>query len=109
MAVVKWSVKVEESRDNIDAPLCGGLYKEEDDSLVPWSGSYVYANMNCFNWSKDNSDWIVPGDKYNEESNNWRGPIHNGQFRLQNLKEKRNTDATFSKYAGSDKFNGIPR
>ena len=25
--------------DNIDSPLCGGLYKEEEDSLVPWSGT----------------------------------------------------------------------
>ena len=27
MLVVKWSEKVERYRDNIDAPLCGGLYK----------------------------------------------------------------------------------
>ena len=36
MVVVKWSDKVEGSGDNIYAPLCGGLYKGEDDSLVPW-------------------------------------------------------------------------
>ena len=36
MVVVKWSDKVEGSGDNIDPPLCGGLYKEEDNSLVPW-------------------------------------------------------------------------
>ena len=35
MVVVKWSDKVEGSGDNIDLPLCGGLYKEEEDSLVP--------------------------------------------------------------------------
>ena len=34
MVVVKWSYKVEGSGDNIDTPLCGGLYKEEDDSLM---------------------------------------------------------------------------
>ena len=36
MVVIKISDKVEGSRDNINPPLCGGLYKEEDDSLVPW-------------------------------------------------------------------------
>ena len=36
MVVIKWSDKVEGSGDNIDPPLCGGLYKEEDNSLVPW-------------------------------------------------------------------------
>ena len=37
MVVVKWSDKVEGSGDDIDSPLCGGLYKEEKD-IVPWSG-----------------------------------------------------------------------
>ena len=46
MLVVKWSFKVEKSRDNIDSPPCGGLYKEEEDSLVPWSGTDTEANMN---------------------------------------------------------------
>ena len=40
MVVVKWSDELEESGDNIDSPLCGGLYKEEEDYLVPWSGIY---------------------------------------------------------------------
>ena len=37
--VVKWSDKVEGSGDDIHLPLCSGLYKEEEDSLVPWSGT----------------------------------------------------------------------
>ena len=39
MVVIKWSEKVEGSGDNINSPLCGGLYKEEEDSLVPCSGT----------------------------------------------------------------------
>ena len=39
MVVIKWLEKVEGSGDNIYSPLCGGLYKEEEDSLVPWSGT----------------------------------------------------------------------
>ena len=35
MVVIKWSDKVEGSGNNIDPPLCGGLCKEEEDSLVP--------------------------------------------------------------------------
>ena len=109
MVVIKLSDKVEGSGDNIDSPLCGGLYKEEEDSLVIWSGTDSDAKMNCFIWSKVNNDWIVPYDLYDDEFKNWRGPIHNGQFRPQNLKEKRKTEETCSKYAGSAKFNGIPR
>ena len=65
--------------------------------------------MNCFNLPKENNDWIVPEDQYDEKFKNWRGPIHNGQFRSQNLNEKRNTEETCSKYVGSDDFNGILR
>ena len=109
MLVVKWSDKVEGYGHNIDSPLCGGLYKEDEDSLVPLSGTDPDAKMNCFNCSKENNDCIVPEDQHDEEFKNWRGPINNGQFRSQTLKEKRNTEETCSKYAGSDKFNGIPR
>ena len=109
MVVIKWSEKVEGSGDNIYSPLCVGSYKGEDDSLVNWPGTDPDAKMNCFNWSKENNDWIVPEDKYDEELNNWRGHIHNGQFHPQTLKEKRKTEETCSKYAVSAKFNGIPR
>ena len=92
MLVIKISENVEGYGDNIDSPLCGGLYKEEDDSLVTWSGTDPYAKMNCFTWSKDNKDWTVPEDKCDEEIKKWRGPIHNGQLRSQTLKEKINTE-----------------
>ena len=85
MLVGKWSDKVEGSRDDIDSPLCGGLYKGEKD-IVTWSGSDPDAKINCFTWSQQNNDWIVPEDQYDEELKNWRRPIHNGQFRSQTLK-----------------------
>ena len=65
MLVVKLPENLEGSGDNIDAPLCGGLYKEEDDSLVPWSGTYPDTKMNCFNCPKEDNYWIFPGDQYN--------------------------------------------
>ena len=46
MVVVKWSDKVEGSVGNIVSPMCGGLYKEEGDYLVPWSGIDPDAKMN---------------------------------------------------------------
>ena len=49
------------------------------------------------------------GTRHNEEFNNWRGPINNGQFRQKNLNDIRNTEETCYKYAVSIKFNGIPR
>ena len=86
MVVVKWSEKVEGSGDNIDSPLCGVLYKEEDEYLVTWSGTDLYSNMNFFTWSEEDNAWIISGDQYSEEFNYWRGPIHNGQFHSQNFK-----------------------
>ena len=46
MVVIKWSDKVEGSGYNIYSPLCGGLYKEEENYLVPWSGTDPDTNMN---------------------------------------------------------------
>ena len=65
--------------------------------------------MNSFTWSTEENDWIFLGGQYNEDFNNWKGPINNGQFCHQNIKEMRKTEDTCSKYTGSVKFNGIPR
>ena len=65
--------------------------------------------MNFFTWPKEKNDWILPVDQYNEEFKNWRGPIHNGQFLSHTLNDKIKTEETCYKYAGSAKFNGIPR
>ena len=66
MVVIKRSEKVEESGDNIYSPLCGGSYKEEDNYLVTWSVTDPDSKMNFFTCSKEENDWIVPGDQYNE-------------------------------------------
>ena len=66
MVVVKCSDKVEGSGDDIYSPLCGGLYKEGGDSLVPLPGTDLDAKMNCFTQSTENDDWIVPEDQYDE-------------------------------------------
>ena len=67
MVVFKWSDKVEGYGDDIDSPLCGGLYNEEEDSLVTWSETDPDAKMNCFTWSKEENYWIVPEDQCDEE------------------------------------------
>ena len=58
MVVIKFSDKVEVLLDNIDAPLCGRIYKEEDGYLVPWSGTDPDTKTNCFTWPKEDNDWI---------------------------------------------------
>ena len=57
---------MEGSVENIDSPLCDGLYKEYDSSLVPWLGTDPDAKINGFTCYKEDNDWIIPGDQYNE-------------------------------------------
>ena len=80
MLIVIWSDKVEGLVYNIDNLLCVLLYKEEGDSLVPWSGTYPDAKMNLLPCYKEYNYWIVPYNHYSEDLNNWQGPIHNCQF-----------------------------
>ena len=109
MVVIKLSDAIKGPRVKVDGPLCGGLYKEDHGSIFTWSGTDPDSKMKSFTWSTNENDCIILGDQYNEESNNWRGPINNGQSRQQNLKEMRKIEETCSKYAGFVKFNGIPR
>ena len=80
MVVIKWSYAIKIPIVKVDGPLRGGLYKEYHGYIFSWSGTDPYANLNSFNRSKEENDWIVLGDQYNIYFKNWRGPIHNGQF-----------------------------
>ena len=71
MAVVKWEVKVEGLRDEIDSPLCGGLYKKEYGSIFLLSLTDTCANMNCFIWPKKDTDWTIPWYLYNKDFKKW--------------------------------------
>ena len=81
MVVIKLSDAIKGARVKVDGPKCGGLYKEDHGSIITWSGTDNDAKMNSFTWSTNENDLIILGDQYNEEFNNWRGPINNGQFR----------------------------
>ena len=109
MVVIKGSDAIKGPRVKVDGPLCGGLYKEDHGSIFNQSGTEPYSKVNSFTWSTDENYWIVLGYMYNEGFNNWKGPINNGQFCQQNIKEMRKTEETCSKYAGPVKFNGISR
>ena len=85
------------------------LYKEWGGNIFTWLGIDPDSEMNCFLCSKKETDWIVPEVLYNKEFKNWRGPIHNGKFRLQTFNENSNTEYTCTNYTGSLKFNGITR
>ena len=68
--VVKLSDKEEGSGEKIDSFLCGGIYKEEESSLVTWLGTEPNSNMNCLTCSKEENYHIVPGDQYNKDIKN---------------------------------------
>ena len=65
--------------------------------------------MNWLSWYNEDNYFIVPGDQYNEEFNNWLGTMHNGQFHPYILKYTNNTEEKCTKYDWSVKFNNIPR
>ena len=86
MVVIKWSDAIKGSRDKVDGPQFGGLYKEDHGSIINWSGTDPDAKTNSLTWSIEENDWIVLGDKYNGVFNNWKVPINNGKFCQNNLK-----------------------
>ena len=86
MVVIKWSDAIKGPRFKVDGPQCGGLYKEDNESIIPWSGTDPDTKMNSFTWSTEENYWIFLGNQYNEDFNNWKEHINNGQFRQQNIK-----------------------
>ena len=109
MVVVKESNVIKGKIVKVYGLLCGGLYKEDHNFIVTWSGIDSDAKINCFTWSKEENDWIAPRDQYNEGFKNWKVPIHNSQSHLHNLKHKIRTEKIRSKFSGSVKFNWITR
>ena len=56
MVVIKWSNAIQGRRVKVDGPQCGGLYKEDIESIISWSGTDPDAKMNCFTWSTEEND-----------------------------------------------------
>ena len=52
---------VEGSEDNINFPLCEGLYKEGYGSTVTWLVTDPDANVNYVTWSREDNNWIDQG------------------------------------------------
>ena len=46
MVVIKWLDAIEGPRVKVYDPQCGGLYKEDHGSIIPWSGTDPDTNMN---------------------------------------------------------------
>ena len=51
MVVIKWSDAIKGQSVKVDGPQYGGLYKEDNESIIPWSGTDPDAKMNSFTWS----------------------------------------------------------
>ena len=58
MLFLKCSDSIKGPIVKVDGPLCGGLYKEDNVYIAPWSGTDPYSKLDCFTWSKEDNDWI---------------------------------------------------
>ena len=76
MVVMKWSDAIKGPRFKVDGPQCGGLYNEDNEYIIHWSETDPDAKMNSFTWSTEEIDWIFLGVQYNDDFNNWKGPIN---------------------------------
>ena len=70
MVVIKWSDAIKGPRFKVDGPKCGGLYNEDNESIIPWLGTDPDAKLNSFTWSTEENAWIFLGNQYNEDFNN---------------------------------------
>ena len=109
MVVVKCSDALEGPRVKLEGTLCDVLYKDDDVSIVIWSGMDPDSKINCFTCSGKDNDLVVSGDQYNNKSKKWRGTIHNGQLHSQALRKMIITERICFKFLVYIKFNGIPR
>ena len=65
MVVIKWSDAIKGQRVKVDGPKCGGLCREDNGSIIPWSVTDPDAKMNSLNCSIEENDWIFLGGQYN--------------------------------------------
>ena len=63
MVVLKWSDVIKGPRVKVNGTLCGGLYKEDNEYIIPWSGTDPDAKMNSFTWSPNENNWVILGDQ----------------------------------------------
>ena len=70
MVVIKWSDAIKGPRVKVDVPLCRGLYMEDHEYIIPWSGTDPDAKIKSFTWSTEENYWIILRYQYNGDFNN---------------------------------------
>ena len=97
--------------DGIEAPICGGLYKDTSGStelIIPWSGTDPDATVMCYTWSISESKWMIPISQLNTSYTRMKGPVHPGQYRPKGVKEERKTKEACTTFSGI-RFSGVPK
>ena len=61
-------------------PMFGGLFKDSEDKIIPWSGTDPDSNINCFSWDTSLGNWICANDSYDPVAPSRQGPVHPGQY-----------------------------
>ena len=84
----------------------GGLFKDSEDRIIPWSGTDPDSNINCFTWDTTLGNWICADESFDPAAPNKQGPVHPGQYYPCSVKEERKVREACVQFTGA-KFNGI--
>ena len=90
------------------APVCGGLFKDKDDKLIPWSGTDPDSKHRHFSWNTSAKKWIclnVRG-RTGPVGPKMQGPLHIGQFRPTDYKSISRVKDACTKFEGTARFSG---
>ena len=96
--------------DKVQVPRAGGLMMVDSEPMA-YTGHDPDSKVNIYSYVYDPSDatkgsWQCPKNLHNSSYKNHKGPLHVGQFRPTNVKEKRKVKTSCSTFAGTTKYGG---
>lgn len=86
-------------------PKDGGIYKEPNGNLVPFSSFDPDTKANIFSWDADKDEWIC--DDHDPNMPNHFGHIHPGQLRPTSVKDSLKTEVRCSTLSNPVVYNGL--
>ena len=105
--LLTWEESTKLSTSSIVCPKIGGLVKQDDGTLLAFSGTDPDKKVNVWSYDADKNTYVIEQDARNPNWTDQQGPSHVGQYRPRDIKQLLQIEKSCVTYTHTIKFLGL--
>ena len=105
--LLTWEESTKLSTSSVVSPKVGGLVKQDDGTLLAFSGTDPDKKVNVWSYNADKDTYVIEQDDRNPLWTDQQGPSHVGQYRPRDIKQLLQIEKSCVTYTHTIKFLGL--